>query len=46
MRSKECPKCGEEMTFVGDDPDCGINAGWDCECGHTEAADYSDYDDE
>jgi hypothetical protein len=42
MREHECPKCGRPMQLVEDDPDTGIVGGWDCECGHTELADYDE----
>ena len=32
-RSKDCPKCGADISdsYEGADPDVGINAGWYCD---------------
>ena len=32
-RSKECPKCGQDITdsYESWDPDVGISGGWYCE---------------
>jgi hypothetical protein len=33
MRSKECPKCGEDISdsYQGPEPDVGIMGGWYCD---------------
>lgn len=49
MRIFECPKCGEDISesHQGDDPECGISAGWFCEkCNEGYADEEDDYYDD
>lgn len=44
---KDCPKCGEPMELIADEPDVGIVGGWVCtneKCEHTQ--DFEDEGDE
>lgn len=44
--NKECPKCEGEMELIEPEPDVGIVGGWECDCGHNEPYEPSDFEPE
>ena len=48
MRTRECPKCGKDISdsYEPDDPDTGIVAGWYCEDCDLGVSDETLYDDD